>query len=57
MVLASVYDTEQKRIAAYNAEKNPNLKAKASRSRSTNHAGHSAGTAAGNSVGLRPSIK
>ncbi len=57
MVLASVYDTEQKRIAAYNAEKNPNLKAKASRARSTNMSGHQAGTAAGNTVGLRPSIK
>lgn len=56
MVLASVYDNEQKRIDNYNAEKNPNLKKTTSRARSTNMSGHAAGTAAGNRVGLRPEV-
>ena len=56
MVLASVYDNEQKRIDNYNSEKNPNLKNVRFRSRSSNESGRAAGTAAGNSVGLRPEV-
>ena len=57
MMLASVYETEQNRIEAYNKRMNPSLKTKTSRARSTNSSGSAAGSAAGNRVGLRPSIK
>lgn len=56
MVLASVYDNEKKRIEAWKAKADLNLKTKSSRGRSTDMGGVSAGIAAGNSVGLRPSI-
>lgn len=56
MVLASVYDNQIALIEKWKEEKGPSLKSTKSRARSTNSSGYSAGTAAGNRVGLRPTV-